>query len=46
MKDKGGNKYKIPHVHKDRRWNDGSEIIGLSCDAQLFTETKAIIKER
>ena len=44
MKDKGGNKYKIPHLHKDRRRNEGMEIIGLSLDVQLVAETKAIIE--
>ena len=45
MKDQGGNKYKIPHLHKERRRNEGRTIIGLSMDAQLVADTKAIIEE-
>lgn len=45
MKNEGGNDYKLPHLHKDRRQNEGRLIIFLSCDAQLVAETRAIIEE-
>ena len=45
MKNKGGNEYTLPHLHKDRHQNEGRLAIFLSCDARLVAETKALIEE-
>ena len=45
MKDKGGNQYKLPHLHKDRFQNAGMEITGVYCDSQVVVDTRAIIEE-
>lgn len=45
MKNKGGNNYNLPHLHKDRRQNEGRPIIFLSCSAELVAETRALIGE-
>ena len=45
MKDKGGNQYKLPHLHKDRIHNGGREIINVYCDSQVVVDTRAIIEE-
>ena len=44
MKDKGGNNFKLPHLHKDDRENEGRLPIALSCDTQLVADTMALIK--
>ena len=44
MKDKGGNSFKLPHLHKDRRENEGRLPIALSCDTQLVADTMALIE--
>ena len=45
MKNKGGNEYTLPHLHKDRHQNEGRSAIFLSCDARLVAETKTLIEE-
>ncbi|KAM3298848.1 hypothetical protein ACQJBY_040369 [Aegilops geniculata] len=45
MKDKGGNQYKLPHLHKDRFQNAGMEITGVYCDSQVVVDTRVIIEE-
>ena len=45
MKNKGGNEYTLPHLHKDRHQNEGRPAIFLSCDARLVAETKTLIEE-
>ena len=45
MKDKGGNQYKLPHLHKDRFQNAGMEITGVYCDSRVVVDTRAVIEK-
>jgi hypothetical protein len=38
MKDGGGNRYKIPHINKDRLEALGMLPKSLSCDRQLYED--------
>ena len=42
---KGGNQYKLPHLHKDRVQNAGMEITGVYCDSRVAVDTRAVIEE-
>jgi hypothetical protein len=41
MKNGGGNKYKIPHIDKDRLQARGMLPKSLSCDRQLYEDVVA-----
>jgi hypothetical protein len=43
MKDGGGNKYKIPHINKDRLEALGILPKRLSCDRQLYEDVMATL---
>ena len=38
MKKEGGNGYKIPHMNKQRRLDEGRLLIALSCDGDLVAD--------
>jgi hypothetical protein len=41
MKDRGGNKYKIPHMDKDKIEAQGMLPKSLICDRQLYEDVVA-----
>ena len=43
MKDGGGNKYKIPHIDKDRLEALGMLPTSLGCDRQLYEDVLALL---
>ena len=44
MKDGGGNRYKIPHMNKDRLEALGMQPKSLSCDRQLYEDVIAALE--
>ena len=44
MKDGGGNRYKIPHMNKDRLEALGMLPKSLSCDRQLYEDVIAALE--